>query len=46
VDGCGVRLIAPEVCEKCGYGVMAEVQAIYQGNPSSILAGFKLFRVI
>jgi MoaA/NifB/PqqE/SkfB family radical SAM enzyme len=46
VDGCGVRLIAPEVCEKCGYGVMAEVQAIYQGKPSSILAGFKLFRVI
>lgn len=46
VEGCGARLIAPKTCEKCGYGVMAEVQSVYQGRPSSIIGAFKLFRVI
>ncbi len=46
VDGCGIRILEPKVCERCGYGVMAEVQSIYRGSPSSIIAGFKLFRII
>jgi organic radical activating enzyme len=46
VDGCGIRVLEPKVCERCGYGVMAEVQSIYRGSPSSIIAGFKLFRII
>ncbi len=46
VEGCGARLVDPKICQMCGYGVMAEVQCIYRGSPSSIAGAFKLFRVI
>jgi len=46
VDGCGVREIDPSVCEYCGYGVMAEAQAIYRGRLSSIREALRLFRLV
>ena len=30
VEGCGARHVNPQICENCGYGVMAEVQAIFE----------------
>jgi Fe-coproporphyrin III synthase len=46
VEGCGARLVDPKVCEMCGYGVMAEVQAVFRGHPSAILEAFRLFRIV
>lgn len=46
VEGCGARNIDPKICEYCGYGVMAQVQAIWLGNPAAILDAFRLFRII
>lgn len=46
VEGCGARHLDPKICEYCGYGVMAEVQAIWRGNPGSIIEAFRLFKVI
>ncbi len=46
VEGCGARLVDPRICENCGYGVMAEVQAVYNGSPSAILEAFRLFRIV
>jgi hypothetical protein len=46
VEGCGARLVDPRICEHCGYGVMAEVQAIYNGSLSAILDAFRLFRIV
>jgi len=46
VEGCGVNQIDPEVCRYCGYGVMAEVQAVYQGRPKAIAAALRLFRIV
>jgi hypothetical protein len=46
VEGCGAAYVDPKICENCGYGVMAEVQAIYNGNPGAILDAFKLFRIV
>jgi len=46
VEGCGASLVCPQACERCGYGVMAEAQAIYMGKPASILAGLRLFNVV
>jgi MoaA/NifB/PqqE/SkfB family radical SAM enzyme len=46
VEGCGARYVDPKICQNCGYGVMAEVQAIYNGNPGAILDAFKLFRIV
>jgi len=46
VSGCGAAYVDPKICLSCGYGVMAEVQAIYNGNPGAILDAFKLFRIV
>lgn len=46
VEGCGARNVDPKICEYCGYGVMAEVQAVWRGNLGAILDSFRLFRVI
>jgi len=46
VEGCGARTIDPEICKSCGYGVMAEVQAVWRGDIRAILDSFRLFRVI
>ena len=46
VEGCGARNVDPEICQHCGYGVMAEVQAIWRGNPGAIMDAFRLFRVV
>ncbi len=34
----------PGVCEKCGYGVIAELSQIMSGNPATILESISLFR--
>ncbi len=46
VEGCGARNLDPKICDYCGYGVMAEVQAVWRGNPGAILDAFRLFRVV
>jgi len=46
VEGCGARNLDPKICEYCGYGVMAEVQAVWRGNPGAIIDAFRLFRII
>lgn len=46
VEGCGAAYVDPKICQNCGYGVMAEVQAIYNLNPGAILDAFKLFRIV
>lgn len=46
VEGCGARNLDPEICRQCGYGVMAEVQAIWRGHPGAIMGAFRLFRVV
>jgi len=46
VDGCGAFYVDPKICQNCGYGVMAEVQAIYNFNPGAIIDAFKLFRIV
>lgn len=46
VEGCGARLVDPTICNYCGYGVMAEVQAIYRGSPEAILGAFRQFRIL
>ncbi|MEA3340343.1 MAG: radical SAM protein [Chloroflexota bacterium] len=45
VEGCGARMVDPEICKMCGYGVMAEVQAVWRGNPAAIWAALRLFRI-
>lgn len=46
VEGCGARHVDPEICRNCGYGVMAEVQAVWRGNPGAIMDAFRLFRIV
>lgn len=46
VEGCGARLVDPKICDNCGYGVMAEVQAIWRGDPRAILDALRLFRIM
>ncbi len=46
VEGCGARNLDPKICQYCGYGVMAEVQAIWRGDPGAILDAFRLFRIV
>ncbi len=46
VEGCGARHIDPKICENCGYGVMAEVQAIWRAHPGVIMNAFRLFGVV
>ncbi len=46
VEGCGARHVDPRICEMCGYGVMAEVQSVWRGNPVSIWEAFRLFRIV
>jgi len=46
VEGCGARNLDPKICENCGYGVMAEVQAIWRGDPGAIFDAFRLLRIV
>jgi Fe-coproporphyrin III synthase len=46
VEGCGARLVDPEICKSCGYGVMAEVQALWRGDPRAILDAFRLMSIV
>ena len=46
VEGCGARHVDPRICRDCGYGVMAEVQAVWRGDLGAIMDAFRLFRVV
>jgi len=46
VEGCGARHVDPKICENCGYGVMAEVQAVWRGDLGAIVDAFRLFRIM
>ena len=46
VEGCGARHVDPKICQHCGYGVMAEVQAVWRGQPGAILGAFRLFQIV
>jgi Fe-coproporphyrin III synthase len=46
VEGCGARHVDPGICDHCGYGVMAEVQAIWRGDPRAIVDAFRLLRIV